>query len=94
MARYSWWVTVGCSFSTSLASGIWFHQGLLCGDQYRQPPDEPHLHLGGMACPGRHLRLGVGEFLATTVAAVRSAFIGQTERDRLLAEVVLPGFRA
>jgi len=47
-----------------------------------------------MACPGRHLRLGVGEFLATTVAAVRSAFIGQTERDRLLAEVVLPGFRA
>jgi adenosine deaminase len=36
---------------------------------------------------------GVSEFLSTTVAAARSAFIDQTERDRVLAEVVLPGFR-
>lgn len=37
---------------------------------------------------------GASEFLATTVAGVRSAFIDQAERDRLIAEVVVPGFRA
>ena len=37
---------------------------------------------------------GSREFLATTVAGLRSAFIDEAERDRLLAEVVVPGFRA
>lgn len=37
---------------------------------------------------------GIGEFLATTVAGLRVAFIGEGERSRLLADVVMPGFRA
>ena len=37
---------------------------------------------------------GASEFLATTVAGVRAAFIDEGERARLLAEVVMPGFRA
>jgi adenosine deaminase len=37
---------------------------------------------------------GAREFLATTVAGVRAAFIDEGERARLLAEVVMPGFRA
>ena len=37
---------------------------------------------------------GPSEFLATTMAGLRAAFGDEVERDRLLAEVVLPGFRA
>ena len=36
---------------------------------------------------------GSNEFLATTVAGLRAAFCDEVERDRLLAKVVVPGFR-
>lgn len=37
---------------------------------------------------------GTSEFLAITVAGLRAGFGDEVERDRLLTEIVLPGFRA
>jgi adenosine deaminase len=37
---------------------------------------------------------GASEFLATTMAGVRAAFVDEGERSRLLTDLILPGFRA